>query len=69
MVFLVICAKSLSRSLPVPSQESVGTLKKRCFLFFTFELHFEPNLGPIWLRQCGSAEIKALLRDLWLTQL
>jgi hypothetical protein len=59
MVFLVICAKSLSRSLPVPSQESVGTQKKRCFLFFTFERHFEPNLGPI----------KALLRDLWLTQL
>jgi hypothetical protein len=28
MVFLVICAKSLSPLLPVPSQESVDTLKK-----------------------------------------
>ncbi len=27
------------------------------------------DLGPIWLRLRGSAEIKALLRDQWLTQL
>jgi hypothetical protein len=40
-----------------------------CCPFFTFELQYEPNLGPIWLRLRGSAEIKALLRDQWLTQL
>src|SRR5262249_2225290 len=43
--------------------------ERTCCPFFTFELHFEPNLGPIWLRLRGSAEIKALLRDQWLTQL
>jgi hypothetical protein len=40
-----------------------------CCPFFTFELHYEPNLGPIWLRLRGSEEIKAMLRDQWLTQL
>jgi|GEM_PF-738287 len=43
--------------------------ERACCPFFTFELHYEPNLGPIWLRLRGSAEIKALLRDQWLTQL
>ena len=43
--------------------------ERECCPFFTFELHYEPNLGPIWLRLRGSAEIKALLRDQWLTQL
>lgn len=42
--------------------------ERACCPFFTFELHYEPNLGPIWLRLRGSAEIKALLRDQWLTQ-
>ena len=43
--------------------------ERECCPFFTFELQYEPNLGPIWLRLRGSAEIKAMLRDQWLTQL
>ncbi len=43
--------------------------ERECCPFFTFELHYEPDLGPIWLRLRGSAEIKAILRDEWLTQL
>ena len=43
--------------------------ERKCCPFFTFELQFEPNLGPIWLSLRGSAEIKAILRDDWLTQL
>jgi hypothetical protein len=42
--------------------------ERQCCPFFTFELQYEPDLGPIWLRLRGSAEIKALLRDQWLTQ-
>jgi hypothetical protein len=41
--------------------------ERQCCPFFTFELQFEPDLGPIWLRLRGSAEIKALLHDQWLT--
>jgi hypothetical protein len=43
--------------------------ERKCCPFFTFELQFEPNMGPIWLRLRGSAEIKDILRDQWLTQL
>ena len=43
--------------------------ERACCPFFTFELQCEPNLGPIWLRLRGSAEIKAILHDQWLTQL
>ena len=43
--------------------------ERQCCPFFTFELQFEPNLGPIWLRLRGSAEIKALLRVQWLPQI
>lgn len=43
--------------------------ERKCCPFFTFELQFEPDLGPIWLRLRGSTEIKALLRDQRLTQL
>jgi|AP95_1055475.scaffolds.fasta_scaffold02774_4 hypothetical protein len=32
--------------------------ERRCCQFFTFELVFEPNRGPIWLRLRGSAEVK-----------
>ncbi|HXZ05335.1 MAG TPA: hypothetical protein VEH81_10900 [Ktedonobacteraceae bacterium] len=42
--------------------------ERQCCPFFTFELHYEPNMGPIWLRLRGSVEIKDLLRDQWLTQ-
>ena len=45
------------------------TEERECCPFFTIELHYEPNLGPIWLRLRGSAEIKAMLSDQWLTQL
>jgi hypothetical protein len=45
------------------------TEERECCPFFTIELHYEPNLGPIWLRLRGSAEIKVILHDEWLTQL
>ena len=48
---------------------SFVTEERQCCPFFSFELQFEPNLGPIWLRLRGSADIKALLRDQWLPQL
>jgi hypothetical protein len=48
---------------------SFVTEERQCCPFFTFELQYEPNLGPIWLRLRGSVEIKALLRDQWLSQL
>jgi len=43
--------------------------ERKCCPFFTFELRYEPNLGPIWLHLRGSEEIKVMLRDQWLTQL
>lgn len=48
---------------------SFVTEERQCCPFFTFEVQFEPALGPIWLRLHGSADIKALLRDQWLPQL
>ena len=48
---------------------SFVTEERQCCPFFTFELQFEPNLGPVWLRLRGSADIKALLKDQWLPQL
>lgn len=48
---------------------SFVTEERQCCPFFSFELQFEPNLGPIWLRLRGSADIKALLRDQWLSKL
>ena len=35
--------------------------ERRCCQFFTFELIFEPNAGPIWLRVRGSEQIKAFI--------
>jgi hypothetical protein len=32
--------------------------EKQCCPFFTFEVVFEPNDGPVWLRLRGSKEIK-----------
>jgi hypothetical protein len=37
--------------------------EKQCCPFFAFELVFEPNDGPLWLRLRGSAEIKAFVRS------
>lgn len=36
--------------------------ERQCCPFFTFELRFEPNDGPLWLRLRGSAEIKEFIR-------
>ncbi len=35
--------------------------ERQCCPFFTFELVFEPNGGPLWLRLRGSEEIKAFV--------
>lgn len=32
--------------------------ERLCCPFFTFEMVFEPNDGPFWLRRRGSAEVK-----------
>lgn len=37
-------------------------VEKRCCPFITFELVFEPNDGPLWLRLRGSDAIKAFVR-------
>ena len=37
--------------------------ERRCRPFFTFDLAFEPNDGPLWLRLRDAAEIKAIIRD------
>ena len=37
--------------------------EKLCCPFFAFELAFEPNDGPLWLRLRGSAEIKAFVQS------
>ena len=35
--------------------------ERQCCQFLTFELAFEPNRGPIWLRVRGSTEIKGFI--------
>ncbi len=35
--------------------------ERQCCPFFTFEMVFEPNGGPLWLRFRGSEEIKAFV--------
>lgn len=35
--------------------------ERRCCPFFTFELVFEPDDGPLWLRLRGSEAIKAFV--------
>jgi hypothetical protein len=37
--------------------------ERGCCRFFTFELHFEPGFGAIWLSVRGSAEAKQFLRQ------
>lgn len=41
--------------------------ERRCCPFFTFELVFEPDEGPVWLRLRGSAEIKAFMQAAFLS--
>jgi len=36
--------------------------ERQCCPFFTFEMVFEPNEGPLWLRLRGSEEIKAFIQ-------
>lgn len=39
--------------------------ERRCCPFFTFELVFEPNQGPIWVHLRGSASIKEFVASAW----
>jgi hypothetical protein len=39
--------------------------ERRCCPFFTFELAFEPDEGPIWVRLRGSATIKEFVASAW----
>jgi hypothetical protein len=45
---------------PAKVLEFVAT-ERQCCPFFTFEIVFEPNDGPLWLRLRGSAEIKTFI--------
>lgn len=36
--------------------------ERQCCPFFTFDLVFEPNDGPIWLHLRGSEEIKSFVK-------
>ncbi len=38
--------------------------ERNCCLFFTFELAFEPNQGPIWLHVRGPEGVKEFMKDL-----
>lgn len=37
--------------------------ERRCCPFLAFELAFEPDGGPVWLRLRGSADAKRFVRD------
>jgi hypothetical protein len=39
------------------------TFERDCCAFFTFELVFTPNHGPIWLRVRGGEGVKELIRQ------
>jgi hypothetical protein len=39
------------------------TFERRCCPFITFELVFEPDQGPVWLRLRGAAGIKEFIRE------
>jgi hypothetical protein len=38
--------------------------ERNCCQFFTFELIFSPNLGPIWLSIRGPEGVKLILREM-----
>ena len=40
------------------------TDERACCAFFTFELVFEPEQGPVWLRIRGSDGVKSFLREM-----
>ena len=37
--------------------------ERSCCLFFTFELVFQPNQGPIWLHIRGPEGVKGMVRE------
>lgn len=39
------------------------TAERACCPFFTFELAFEPDNGPVWLRLRGAEGVKVYIRD------
>jgi hypothetical protein len=39
--------------------------ERRCCPFFTFDLVFTPNAGPIWVHLCGSAAVKEYVASAW----
>jgi hypothetical protein len=39
------------------------TFERKCCPFMTFELHFEPDEGPIWLRLRGAAGVKEFIKE------
>jgi hypothetical protein len=39
------------------------SFERRCCPFFTFELVFEPQEGPLWLRLRGPEGVKAFIRE------
>ena len=38
--------------------------ERSCCPFFTFELSFEPNQGPIWLHISGPEGVKGFMKDM-----
>jgi len=39
--------------------------ERKCCPFFTFELVFEPNHGPIWVHLRGSEAVKEFVASAW----
>lgn len=39
--------------------------ERKCCPFFTFELAFEPDEGPVWLRVKGSDEVKMFVEQVF----
>ena len=44
--------------------EFIG-FERKCCPFFTFELAFEPEEGPVWLRVKGSEEVKEFVEQVF----
>ncbi|HET6261648.1 MAG TPA: hypothetical protein VFG99_05345, partial [Chloroflexia bacterium] len=42
-------------------------MERKCCPFFTFELGFEPQEGPIWLRLRGPEGVKAFIEQSFIT--
>ncbi len=53
-----------------PDRDSVARLtefisaERECCPFFTFELIFEPNRGPLWLRLRGGEGVKEFIQTM-----